>query len=130
MTEGRIAVLEYCSFRKGSKELEYPVHDRLIVLSISQEDMLRFSFHMPYPIGKNIFPAAKKLPHVEHEEQDGLFRFGRPLLVQEKIIHREKDVLAHFEQALEAAKSIYSVEKMHYEEESEPSPYDEEGEEE
>ncbi len=61
---------------------------------------LRFSFHMPYPIGKSHFPAPKKVPKVEHVEQDGVFRFGRTLFPLEKITHRESDVLAQFEQAL------------------------------
>ncbi len=65
---------------------------------------LRFSFHMPYPIGRTHFPKPQKLPHVEHTEQDGMFRFGRPLVDDEKIIYRESDVQRNFEQALAEAK--------------------------
>lgn len=68
----------------------------------------RFSFHMPYPVGRSRFPSPKQLPKVEHVEQDGLFRFGRTLFALEKITHREADVLTHFEQALQAVKSIYA----------------------
>jgi hypothetical protein len=35
--EGKIAVLEYRTFRKGRKELAYPVHDRRVILALSQE---------------------------------------------------------------------------------------------
>ncbi len=69
---------------------------------------LRFSFHLPYPIGKDFWPKPQKLPQVEHLEQDGVFRFGRSLLDDEKVIYREKDVLAHFEAALAAANRFYS----------------------
>lgn len=68
-----------------------------------------FSFHTPYPIGKQFWPSPKSLPKLEHVEEDGLFRFGRPLLEQEKIIHREKDVLANFERALAGAKGCLPV---------------------
>jgi hypothetical protein len=65
---------------------------------------LRFSFHTPYPIGKALsFPKPSKLPkvdHSDHEQEEGLFRFGRALLSDEKIIYREPDVQAHFEAAL------------------------------
>jgi hypothetical protein len=73
---------------------------------------LRFCFHIPYPIGKTFFPQPSKLPKVDHIEQDGLFRFGRQLFIEEKITHREQDVLVHFEQALAEAKRIYSVERV------------------
>lgn len=63
---------------------------------------LRFSFHMPYPIGRALFPTPKKVPKVEHVEQDGVFRFGRTLFPLEKITHRESDVLTQFAQALQA----------------------------
>ena len=72
---------------------------------------LRFSFHLPYPIGKAFLPSAKKLPHVEHTEQDGIFRFGRPLFDDEKILYREKDVEAKFAQALVQAQSLYGEDK-------------------
>jgi hypothetical protein len=65
---------------------------------------LRFSFHTPAPIGKSLgFPKPDKLPTVNHSDQEneeGLFRFGRALLTNEKIIYREQDVQAHFEAAL------------------------------
>jgi len=73
---------------------------------------MRFSFHMPYPVGRTFFPAPKKLRKVEHVEQDGIFRFGRPLFAEEKIIYREKDVLANFERALVEAKKIYYLEAI------------------
>jgi hypothetical protein len=68
---------------------------------------LHFSFHMPYPIGKSWFPAPEQLSKVEHLEQDGLFRFGRSLFGSEKVTHRERDVLIHFEQALTEARILF-----------------------
>lgn len=65
-----------------------------------------FSYHTPYPIGRKFLPHPETLPYVDHVEQDGIFRFGRPLLEQEKVIHTEKDVLAKFEAALAAAKKF------------------------
>ena len=64
---------------------------------------LRFAYHTPYPIGKRLgFPSPGKLPRVDHSdaEQEGLFRFGRSLLEEEKIIYREQEVQQHFEAAL------------------------------
>ncbi len=74
----------------------------LYYLDISTEQFpeLRFSFHIPYPIGKAWLPKPSLLPKVEHREQDGIFRFGRPLLEDERITYREQDVLAHFECSL------------------------------
>jgi hypothetical protein len=65
-----------------------------------------FSFHTPYPIGRKFLPHPETLPYVDHVEQDGIFRFGRPLLEQEKVIHTEKDVLLKFEAALAEAKKF------------------------
>jgi len=69
---------------------------------------LSFSFHIPYPLGRTFLPSPKKLPHVEHTEQDGMFRFGRPLLENEKIFYREKDVEANFVQAMSVAQEVYA----------------------
>jgi hypothetical protein len=65
-----------------------------------------FSYHTPYPIGRKFLPHPETLPYVDHVEQDGFFRFGRPLLEQEKVIHTEQDVLAKFEAALAEAKKF------------------------
>ncbi len=65
-----------------------------------------FSYHTPYPIGRKFLPHPETLPYVDHVEQDGIFRFGRPLLEQEKVIHTEKDVLIKFEAALAEAKKF------------------------
>jgi hypothetical protein len=70
---------------------------------------LSFSFHMPYPIGKRYFPEPTELPAVKHVEQDGMFRFGRPLLDDEKITHRERDVLTYFEDALAEVKVAFAA---------------------
>ncbi|MEG3977401.1 hypothetical protein QT970_22655 [Microcoleus sp. herbarium8] len=65
-----------------------------------------FSYHTPYTIGRKFLPHPETLPPVDHVEQDGIFRFGRPLLQQEKVIHTEKDVLLKFEAALAEAKKF------------------------
>jgi hypothetical protein len=70
---------------------------------------LSFSFHMPYPIGKRYFPEPATLPSVKHIEQDGMFRFGRALLDDEKSTHRERDVLTYFENALAEVKVAYAA---------------------
>jgi hypothetical protein len=70
---------------------------------------LHFSFHMPYPVGKTFFPSPDTLPSVEHVEQDGLFRFGRSLVEEEKVLYRENDVLASFEEALQRTKNCYTI---------------------
>lgn len=70
----------------------------LSVNSVELEDF-RFSFHIPYPIGKNIFPPQHDLEKVFHKEQEGVFRFGRSLFEEEKIIFTEKEVLNHFNEA-------------------------------
>jgi hypothetical protein len=59
-----------------------------------------FSFHTPYPIGISFFPSPEKLEFVKHQEQEGIFRFGRPLFGEEKIIHAEKRVLKEFHEAV------------------------------
>ncbi|WP_409270556.1 hypothetical protein V1499_14225 [Neobacillus sp. SCS-31] len=61
----------------------------------------RFSFHTPFPIGREFFPDPKEIIRVHHEEQEGLFRFGRGLFDEEKVIFKEKRILQYFEEALE-----------------------------
>ncbi len=87
---------------------------------------LSFSFHMPYPLGRTFLPRSNKLPRVEHTEQDGMFRFGRPLLDDEKIFYREKDVETHFAQAMSLAKEIYSLSDLAIDRKAKPFEDDEE----
>jgi hypothetical protein len=97
--------VKQCPQCSVSYEKDYYALYYLEITSASFPD-LRFSFHMPYPIGRAHLPKPQKLPHVEHTEQDGMFRFGRPLIDDEKIIYRERDVQAKFEQALAEAKQL------------------------
>jgi hypothetical protein len=60
-------------------------------------------------VGKRYFPAPEDLPVVRQMEHPGLFRFGRPLLDDEKITHRERDVLKRFEGALAEVKVAYAT---------------------
>ena len=71
----------------------------LYYLQIGKEnvDTPVFSFHMPYPIGKNKLPKPSELKRVEHEEQEGLFRFGRTLFKTEEVIFGEKTVEKNFD---------------------------------
>ncbi len=61
----------------------------------------RFSFHIPYPIGKEFFPPKQALKNVVHAEQmDSIFRFGRALFEDEKVIYTEKTVRKQFQEAI------------------------------
>lgn len=71
----------------------------LYYLAIGYQDY-HFSFHTPYPIGLNYLPSKDSLPSISHEKQEGMFRFGRPLFNEEKIIFSEKEVIKHFNEAI------------------------------
>lgn len=101
------AVVKNCSQCIVSQEKDYYALYYLQIMTETFPD-LRFSFHMPYPIGRAWLPEPRRLPHVEHTEQDGLFRFGRPLVANEKVIYREQDVQEHFEQALAEARQFFA----------------------
>ena len=83
----------------------------LYLLEIRTEAIpdLVFSFHMPYPLGHNFFPAPGALPRITHVEQEGLFRFGRTLYEAEKITHREMDIQNRFEEALARFQAYYPI---------------------
>ena len=66
-----------------------------------------FSFHTPYEIGFAIWGDSAQLEQVKHEENDGMFRFGRALLEDEEIIYTDKYVVESFEKAMEKVKAIY-----------------------
>jgi len=51
------------------------------------------------------------LPQVEHNEQDGIFRFGRALFDDEKIIYREKNVIDNFNAAFKKLSLFYKKEE-------------------
>lgn len=79
----------------------------LYYLEIEDGDW-RLSFHTPYPIGKLFLPSKELLPSVQHEENDeGMFRFGRPITEEEAKLRREKFVWKKLEEALAKAK-LYS----------------------
>lgn len=80
----------------------------LFYLSIQNTQInYNFSFHTPYEIGKSIFPNINDLDKVEHQEQEGIFRFGRTLFEDEKVIYTEKFVLKQFNNALNKFKIYY-----------------------
>ncbi len=68
----------------------------------------RFAFHVPYTIGKKLF-SPRNLPSVEHPEQEGMFRFGRPITPYEKIVVREQDVHLLFDQALAEVRTFFHI---------------------
>ncbi len=102
------ALIKQCPQCMYKKEKDYYA---LYYLEISAEEFptLHFSFHMPYPIGKAWFPSPGKLPMVAHIEQDGPFRFGRTLLNEEKIVHREQDVLSAIEQTMAEVEGLFGI---------------------
>ncbi|WP_147534035.1 hypothetical protein [Bacillus marasmi] len=71
----------------------------LYYLTIQHQDY-HFSFHTPYPIGSDYLPSKESLPQISHEAQEGIFRFGRSLFEDEKIIFCEKEVIKHFNEAI------------------------------
>jgi len=70
---------------------------------------IHFSFHIPYSIGLPKFGNPNKLPMVKHEEQDGMFRFGRPLIDEEKYLFIPAFVKKQFNKAMETY--LYIMEK-------------------
>ncbi|MCR5426199.1 MAG: hypothetical protein K6E81_05180 [Lachnospiraceae bacterium] len=52
-----------------------------------------FKFHVPYNIGKQYLPDKSRLEHVNHRENDGIFRFGREISDEELIVYTEKKAL-------------------------------------
>ena len=83
----------------------------LFYLEIKHEKIkdYKFSFHTPYNIGEGIFKEHSELPTVEHSENEGMFRFGRSLLEEEKIVYREKDVIKKFQEAVEKYKMYFQI---------------------
>ncbi|MCM3737575.1 hypothetical protein M3215_17675 [Bacillus cytotoxicus] len=67
-----------------------------------------FSFHIPFPLGSDFLPSPNAIVAIHHEEQEGLFRFGRALLDEEKIIFKEKSIIKYFEEAIQKYKHIYT----------------------
>jgi hypothetical protein len=90
---------------------EEPDYYSLYYLEVKSELLpdLHFSYHLPFSVGKAFFPAPDALPAVQHIEQNDLFCFGRSLIDEEKVLHREEDVQACFEQALQSAQSYYHL---------------------
>jgi hypothetical protein len=101
-----VALVEHCSQCVVTQVKDYYSLYHLEITTTVFPD-IRFSFHMPYPIGRAWLPAPQQLPRVEHIEQDGMFRFGRPLLADEKITYREQDVASCFELALTKAQQFF-----------------------
>lgn len=75
----------------------------LFFIAVHSDDLsvFRFSFHTPFPIGQHFLPLKETLPKVSHQEQEGIFRFGRTLIDDEKIIFSEKEVVKHFKEAMQ-----------------------------
>lgn len=82
----------------------------LYYLNVSSElaKEFNFSFHTPYNLGKDIFPPIETLELVEHKENaGGIFRFGRSLFEDEKIIYTEKTVINNFNKAYNRFNEVY-----------------------
>ena len=69
----------------------------------------RFSFHVPYALGSSYLPEERFLPKAKnHEEGEGMFRFGRPVWDNEKILYTEKMVSSMLEKAIREAEDFLS----------------------
>jgi hypothetical protein len=74
------------------------------VVCVPQLPTLRFSFHTPFPVGRDFLPAPDGLPlAAEHREQEGVFRFGRPVTDEEAQLWPELRVMREHAQALAEA---------------------------
>jgi len=104
------AMIKQCPHCVVQQEKDYYSLYYLEVSTQTLEDV-RFSFHLPYPLGKTWLPKPDKLRKVDHMEQEGIFRFGRALFPDEKVIYREQEVLTYFQQALAIAQAFYPVDK-------------------
>ena len=62
--------------------------------------MKSFPFILLIQWGKIFSPSPSELPLVNHQENEGLFRFGRPLEDDELVTHTEKTVLDNFQDAV------------------------------
>lgn len=80
-----------------------PNYYSLYYLSVSDNRFpdTHFSFHTPYGLGLKEFGSPKNLPQVQHEEQDGMFRFGRALIDEEKYLFTLAFVKKQFGTAFE-----------------------------
>ncbi|WP_242225387.1 hypothetical protein [Bacillus cereus group sp. BfR-BA-01380] len=86
-----------------------PIKDYYSLYFISVEiESVYFSFHIPFPLGSDFLPSPNKIVAIQHEEQEGLFRFGRALLEEEKIIFKEKSIIKYFEEAILKYKHVYT----------------------
>ncbi len=101
------AEITACPYCHVAREEDYYSLYALEV-SASAAPQLHFSFHVPYPLGKRFLPTPASLPRAQHQEQEGLFRFGRKLEESEKILYREKDVEAWFGAATAQAQRFLS----------------------
>lgn len=66
----------------------------------------RFSFHVPHSIGCEYLPDESSLERVEHDEGEGMFRFGRPLTKEESVLYKEKEVVENLKKAIENMKIL------------------------
>lgn len=73
-----------------------------------------FSFHTPYPIGKSFFPNKVLLQETKHKEnEEDMFRFGRPVTELETILYTEKSTLKNFMNSLTEAQNFFNSHTTH-----------------
>jgi len=97
MNEERIDNCQECTVHR---EKNYYTLYYLLIKDKKFPD-IHFSFHTPYSIGISKFCNPNKLPMVKHEEQDGMFRFGRSLIGEEKYLFTPAFVKKQFNNAME-----------------------------
>ena len=87
----------------------------LFYIKVAHEELedYSFSFHTPYPLGKYFFPSIAEMKKVNHQEQEGLFRFGRSLFDEEKSIFRVNEVEEQFDKAMTKYKDKMAKKEVH-----------------
>lgn len=81
----------------------------LYVLEVQEPSSeMKFSFHVPFPIGRHWIGNYKTLPQVQHVEQEGIFRFGRTLFEDEKVVFPYQKTKNMFQEAYDKLEQFSS----------------------
>ena len=101
------SAIKKCPLCELTVEPDYYALYSIEIIADARPD-IRFAFHIPYALGRTFLPPSHTLPQVQHEErEEGLFRFGRKLDADEKILYLEQDVRLQMEQALADARHLF-----------------------
>ena len=101
------SAIKQCPLCELTIEPDYYALYSIEIVACARPD-IRFAFHIPSALGRTFLPPSHTLPQVQHEErEEGMFRFGRRLGADEKILYREKDVQLQMKQALADARRLF-----------------------